>query len=128
MCSWKLQNVNMKLGGLGKTVESSQPSENTIHVNYHCKYKCEHVGNPIGVLPAAGSKLRGRLPRTVVVGLNFLVSSFFCAMKGIHVKVAKWVLVCENNLKSESTRRFTFWPGSRGDFGPTLKSRYCFYA
>ena len=52
-------------------------------------------------------------------------------MKGIHVQVTKWVLVCENNLKSESTQRFKFWltrypgrPGSRGDFGPVLKSRY----
>ena len=27
-------------------------------------------------------------------------------MKGIHVQVTKWVLVCENNLKCESTQRF----------------------
>ena len=49
----------------------------------------------------------------------------------MHSQVTKWVLVCQNNLKSESTRRFKFWlscypgrPGSTGDFGPALKSRY----
>ena len=51
----------------------------------------------------------------------------FCAMKGIHAQVTKWVLVCENHLKSENTRRFKFWmsrypgrPGSRDDLESTL--------
>ena len=66
--------------------------------------------------------LRGCLPKsgTVVVGFETSILFIFCAMKGIHVQVTKWVLVCENNLKCESTQRFKFWlsrypgrPGSR---------------
>ena len=78
------------------------------------------------------NSLRGCLPKggTVVVGLKLQFFFIFCAMKGIQVQVTKWVLVCENNLKCESTQRFKFWlsryqgrPGSRRDFGPFLKSR-----
>ena len=55
--------------------------------------------------------LRGRLPKSGTGRRRFEFINFisFCAMKGIHVQVTKRVLVCENNLKWESTRRFKFW-------------------
>ena len=53
--------------------------------------------------------LRGRLYKSgiVVVGLN-LNFFIFCAMKGIHAQVTKWVLVCENSLKSEAHGDLSF--------------------
>ena len=105
---------------------------------YHIDHIATKISKTVGIIARLRhfvpfSILRGCLPKsgTVVVGLKLHFFSFFNAMKGIHVQVTKWVSVCENNLKYESTQRFKFWlsrypgrPGSRGGFGPTLKSRY----
>ena len=75
--------------------------------------------------------LRCCLPKTSTVAVSIFLCHERYSCTNIHVQITKLILVCENNLKSESTQRFKFWlsrypgrPGSRGDFGPTLKSRY----
>ena len=72
-----------------------------VHISYPKKSQLQNLSTY-----KQGQWLRGCLPKTgtVAVGLKLHIFSFFCAMKGIHVQVTKWVLVFENNLKSESTQ------------------------